>query len=158
MVLWELKRYLFAKLAEKNGVTLRIYHRLVEPMEQRKIIQSSQSALQKFFVDTSTSTHTDFLFYPKNAKPERTSGGRPPQLRAEKGHRLPEGEKRDRCGGGMFGCLRPKERHSPHQKHLDKQAGRRIELSRLPHIAFGSGYRGGCSATCPVRARSSCLR
>ena len=32
---------IFAKLAEKNGVTLRIYHRLVEPMEQRKIIQNA---------------------------------------------------------------------------------------------------------------------
>lgn len=32
---------IFAKLAEKNGVTLRIYHRLVEAMEQRKIIQNA---------------------------------------------------------------------------------------------------------------------
>ncbi len=32
---------LFSKIADKNGVTLRIYHRLVEPMEQRKIIQNA---------------------------------------------------------------------------------------------------------------------
>ncbi len=32
---------LFARIADKNGVTLRIYHRLVEPMEQRKIIQNA---------------------------------------------------------------------------------------------------------------------
>lgn len=32
---------LFSRIADKNGVTLRIYHRLVEPMEQRKIIQNA---------------------------------------------------------------------------------------------------------------------
>ena len=32
---------LFSNVADKNGVTLRIYHRLVEPMEQRKIIQNA---------------------------------------------------------------------------------------------------------------------
>ncbi len=32
---------LFARVADKNGVTLRIYHRLVEPTEQRKIIQNA---------------------------------------------------------------------------------------------------------------------
>lgn len=32
---------MFARIADKNGVTLRIYHRLVEPMEQRKIIQNA---------------------------------------------------------------------------------------------------------------------
>ncbi len=32
---------IFSKIADKNGVTLRIYHRLVEPMEQRKIIQNA---------------------------------------------------------------------------------------------------------------------
>lgn len=31
----------FSRLADKNGVTLRIYHRLVEAVEQRKIIQNA---------------------------------------------------------------------------------------------------------------------
>lgn len=46
---WALREYppstdeqaLFSRLADKNGVTLRIYHRLVEPMEQRKIMQNA---------------------------------------------------------------------------------------------------------------------
>ena len=32
---------IFARVADKNGVTLRIYHRLVEAAEQRKIIQNA---------------------------------------------------------------------------------------------------------------------
>ena len=32
---------IFARVADKNGVTLRIYHRLVESQEQRKIIQNA---------------------------------------------------------------------------------------------------------------------
>lgn len=32
---------MFSRIADKNGVTLRIYHRLVEPAEQRKIIQNA---------------------------------------------------------------------------------------------------------------------
>lgn len=32
---------IFSQLADRNGVTLRIYHRLVEAMEQRKIIQNA---------------------------------------------------------------------------------------------------------------------
>ena len=32
---------IFARIADKNGVTLRIYHRLVEATEQRKIIQNA---------------------------------------------------------------------------------------------------------------------
>ena len=32
---------IFARVADKNGVTLRIYHRLVEAQEQRKIIQNA---------------------------------------------------------------------------------------------------------------------
>ncbi len=32
---------ILSQLADRNGVTLRIYHRLVEPMEQRKIIQNA---------------------------------------------------------------------------------------------------------------------
>ena len=32
---------ILARLADKTGVTLRIYHRLVEPMEQKKIIQNA---------------------------------------------------------------------------------------------------------------------
>ena len=32
---------IFARIADKNGVTLRIYHRLVEAAEQRKIIQNA---------------------------------------------------------------------------------------------------------------------
>lgn len=32
---------IFRQLADRTGVTLRIYHRLVEPMEQRKIIQNA---------------------------------------------------------------------------------------------------------------------
>lgn len=31
----------FAKISDRNGVTLRIYHRLVEPIEQKKIIQNA---------------------------------------------------------------------------------------------------------------------
>jgi len=46
---WSVREYppttdeqgLFSRLADKNGVTLRIYHRLVEAMEQRKIIQNA---------------------------------------------------------------------------------------------------------------------
>ena len=33
---------ILANLADKNGVTLRIYHRLVEPLEQRKILQNAE--------------------------------------------------------------------------------------------------------------------
>ncbi|MCI9126169.1 MAG: DUF87 domain-containing protein [Eubacterium sp.] len=32
---------ILSQLADRNGVTLRIYHRLVEPMEQRKILQNA---------------------------------------------------------------------------------------------------------------------
>ena len=32
---------ILSQLADRNGVTLRIYHRLVEPLEQRKIIQNA---------------------------------------------------------------------------------------------------------------------
>lgn len=32
---------IFSRIADKSGLTLRIYHRLVEPMEQRKIIQNA---------------------------------------------------------------------------------------------------------------------
>ena len=32
---------ILSQLADRNGVTLRIYHRLVEPMEQRKIMQNA---------------------------------------------------------------------------------------------------------------------
>lgn len=32
---------IFSQLADRSGVTLRIYHRLVEPMEQRKILQNA---------------------------------------------------------------------------------------------------------------------
>ena len=32
---------ILSQLADRNGVTLRIYHRLVEAMEQRKIIQNA---------------------------------------------------------------------------------------------------------------------
>ncbi len=46
---WSVREYppttdeqgLFSRLADKNGVTLRIYHRLVEAVEQRKIIQNA---------------------------------------------------------------------------------------------------------------------
>lgn len=46
---WSVREYppttdeqgLFSRLADKNGVTLRIYHRLVEAAEQRKIIQNA---------------------------------------------------------------------------------------------------------------------
>lgn len=46
---WSVREYppttddqcLFSGLADKNGVTLRIYHRLVEAVEQRKIIQNA---------------------------------------------------------------------------------------------------------------------
>ena len=46
---WSVREYppttdeqcLFSRLADKNGVTLRIYHRLVEATEQRKIIQNA---------------------------------------------------------------------------------------------------------------------
>ena len=32
---------ILARIADKNGVTLRVYHRLVEATEQRKIIQNA---------------------------------------------------------------------------------------------------------------------
>lgn len=32
---------ILSQLADRSGVTLRIYHRLVEPMEQRKILQNA---------------------------------------------------------------------------------------------------------------------
>lgn len=32
---------ILSQLADRNGVTLRIYHRLVESLEQRKIIQNT---------------------------------------------------------------------------------------------------------------------
>ena len=46
---WAIREYppsteeqaILARLADKTGVTLRIYHRLVEPMEQKKIIQNA---------------------------------------------------------------------------------------------------------------------
>ena len=46
---WAIREYppstdeqaIFSRIADKSGVTLRIYHRLVEPMEQRKIIQNA---------------------------------------------------------------------------------------------------------------------
>ena len=46
---WAIREYspstdeqaIFSRIADKSGVTLRIYHRLVEPMEQRKIIQTA---------------------------------------------------------------------------------------------------------------------
>ncbi len=46
---WAIREYppateeqaILSQLADRNGVTLRIYHRLVEPMEQRKIIQNA---------------------------------------------------------------------------------------------------------------------
>ena len=46
---WAIREYppsteeqaILARIADRNGVTLRIYHRLVEPMEQRKIIQNA---------------------------------------------------------------------------------------------------------------------
>ena len=46
---WAIREYpptteeqaILSQLADRNGVTLRIYHRLVESMEQRKIIQNS---------------------------------------------------------------------------------------------------------------------
>ena len=46
---WAIREYppsteeqaVLARIADRNGVTLRIYHRLVEPMEQRKIIQNA---------------------------------------------------------------------------------------------------------------------
>lgn len=46
---WEVREYppsteeqaILSQLADRNGVTLRIYHRLVESMEQRKIIQNA---------------------------------------------------------------------------------------------------------------------
>ena len=45
---WAIREYppsteeqaILSQLADRNGVTLRIYHRLVESMEQRKIIQN----------------------------------------------------------------------------------------------------------------------
>lgn len=33
---------ILSQLADRNGVTLRIYHRLVEPLEQRKILQNAE--------------------------------------------------------------------------------------------------------------------
>ena len=46
---WAIREYppstdeqaIFSRIADKSGVTLRIYHRLVGPMEQRKIIQNA---------------------------------------------------------------------------------------------------------------------
>jgi len=46
---WAIREYpptteeqaILSQLADRNGVTLRIYHRLVEPMEQRKILQNA---------------------------------------------------------------------------------------------------------------------
>ncbi len=46
---WAIREYppvteeqaILSQLADRNGVTLRVYHRLVEPMEQRKIIQNA---------------------------------------------------------------------------------------------------------------------
>lgn len=46
---WAIREYppatdeqaILARIADRNGVTLRIYHRLVEPMEQKKIIQNA---------------------------------------------------------------------------------------------------------------------
>ena len=35
------KQAILSQLADRSGVTLRIYHRLVEPMEQRKILQNA---------------------------------------------------------------------------------------------------------------------
>ena len=48
-MVWAVKEYppsteaqaVFSQLADRNGVTLKIYHRLVEPIEQRKIIQNA---------------------------------------------------------------------------------------------------------------------
>lgn len=47
--IWAVREYppsteeqaILSQLADRNGVTLRIYHRLVESMEQRKIIQNA---------------------------------------------------------------------------------------------------------------------
>lgn len=47
--IWVIREYppsteeqaILSQLADRNGVTLRIYHRLVEPMEQRKILQNA---------------------------------------------------------------------------------------------------------------------
>ena len=47
--MWAIREYpptteeqaILSQLADRNGVTLRIYHRLVESMEQRKIIQNA---------------------------------------------------------------------------------------------------------------------
>ena len=46
---WAIREYpptteeqaILAQLADRNGVTLRVYHRLVDPTEQRKIIQNA---------------------------------------------------------------------------------------------------------------------
>ena len=46
---WAIREYppsteeqaILAQLADRSGVTLRIYHRLVEPNEQRKILQNA---------------------------------------------------------------------------------------------------------------------
>ena len=46
---WAIREYppsteeqaILSQLADRNGVTLRIYHRLVEAMEQRKILQNA---------------------------------------------------------------------------------------------------------------------
>ena len=46
---WAIREYppsteeqaILSRLADKSGVTLRIYHRLVDSMEQRKIIQNA---------------------------------------------------------------------------------------------------------------------
>lgn len=48
-MVWAVKEYppsteaqaVFSQIADRNGVTLKIYHRLVEPIEQRKIIQNA---------------------------------------------------------------------------------------------------------------------
>ena len=49
VLVWAIREYppsteeqaILSQLADRNGVTLRIYHRLVESMEQRKIIQNA---------------------------------------------------------------------------------------------------------------------
>ena len=41
---------ILSQLADRNGVTLRIYHRLVDSIEQRKIIQIAVSVYHKKFV------------------------------------------------------------------------------------------------------------
>ena len=61
---WAIREYppstdeqaIFSRIADKSGVTLRIYHRLVEPMEQRKIIQN---AMRKNKLKTSGTDMTE---------------------------------------------------------------------------------------------------